>query len=157
MRGTANVPDMPTAAWQAHGRPLFLPAAPPVAPAANGKGSAKTEKSMRAVPSELGRTLPLDAPEMMQRPTPSLPFAGCPGGDGVLAVPERKAMEVVSLTLAMWQKPPDPLETLLRYGVANEAGYRALVALHREAGRREKIAAAIEELRTALYRDLLGE
>jgi hypothetical protein len=116
-----------------------------------------TEKSMRAVRSEMGRTLPLDAPELMHRPTPSLPFAGCPGGDGVLAVPERKAMEVVSLTLAMWQKPPEPLETLRRYGVANEAGYRALVALHREPGRREKMAEAIEELAKALRRDLLGE
>jgi len=82
MRGTANVPDMPPEGWQALARAPCLPAAPaatPEAPAANGKGSAKTE---------------------------------------------RKAMEVVALTLEKWLAPAPLVETLQRYGERLALGRR---------------------------------
>jgi hypothetical protein len=66
-------------------------------------------------------------------------------------------MELVALTLELWLKAAPLVETLGRYGVPNEAGYRALVALGRDAGRREQVAGAIEELADRLRRALLGE
>jgi hypothetical protein len=102
-----------------------------------------------------GETLALGT-EMVERPTPNLPFAGSPGGDGVLPVPDREAMELVALTVALWLKPPSLVETLGRYGVPTEAAYRALVALHREPGRREQVTKAIDDLADALRRALLG-
>jgi hypothetical protein len=156
LRATFDAPEFVAETWEVIGRMPFVPAAPAAAPAAGGKGSAKTEKSMPAVPSETGRTLRLDAADLVERPTPSLPFAGTPRGDGVLALPERTAMELVALTLELWLKAAPLEEALLRYRVPNEAGYRALVALHREPGRREQVAGAIDDLADALRKALLA-
>jgi hypothetical protein len=154
LRGTVNTPDIAPEGWEVLGRSPFLPAAPE-APAAPGKGSAKTVKSMPAVPSELGGTFPIGT-EMVGRPTPSLPFVGSPGDDGVLPVPDRTAMELVALTVELWLKPATIEETLGRYRVGNEAAYRALVALHRAPGRQEQVVEAVDHLAKALRRALLG-
>jgi hypothetical protein len=104
----------------------------------------------------MGRTLPIDAADLVGRPTPSLPFAGSPRGDGVLPVPDRKAMELVALTVELWLKAASLEETLRRHWVPNEAAYRALVTLGREPGRREQVAEAIEDVADALRKTLLG-
>jgi hypothetical protein len=125
---------------EALGRLPFVPPAPaPVAPVAAAKRSAKTIES-KAMPSRArGQTMQLDP--ALQRPTPSLPFAGSAGDGGAVFVPRLDARQYVALRAELALRVAARGETLRRYQVPNEAALRALEEEWRQPGRRAEMEA----------------
>jgi hypothetical protein len=156
LRGTVNTPDIAPEGWEVLGRTPFLPAAPE-ASAAPGKVSDKTVKSMPAVPSTAGDTLPLGAELLVQRPTPSMPFAGSAGGDGALYVPSLDARQYVALRVDLATRPKDAAKILRAYRVPNDAALRALDAHWRHPARRAELREDAELFLGWLRACILGE
>ena len=127
LRGTAEAIELPAAVREAMGRLPFL--APSQAPATPATGIARTLQ-VRAMPS-VGETLPLGN-DAIQKAVAAVPFAGSTGGAAVVAFPELTVQQLVSLRADL-RGPPDRVsETLRRYGVPNEAAWRALEAYWEE-------------------------
>src|SRR6185369_13188791 len=92
LTGTAASAELAAAVFEAASRMPFLP---PPQPAGQGKRSPKTVQSMAAHNNVGGQTMALDA-EALQRPTPSVPFAGTTD-DAPVYVPPLDARQYVSL------------------------------------------------------------
>jgi hypothetical protein len=148
--GTADSPELAGAVWEAMGRMPFLP--PSAKPAAPEKRPAKTVQS-KVVPRG-GQTMALDA-GALQRPTPTLPFAGSTGDAGVVYVPHLDARQYVALHAELALQVAPRKETLSRYQVPNEAALRALDEHWRHPGRRAEIEAALLDFAAVLRRQVL--
>jgi hypothetical protein len=124
--GTGDAVELPAALWQAMGKLPFKAAAagPGPAPAAQGRELAKT-KPMAVMRSGLGETLPLDG-DALQKVVAAVPFAGSPGGVGIVYFPGLTVQQYVSLRADLAARPEWASETLRRYGVPSEASRRAL-------------------------------
>jgi len=62
----------------------------------------------------------------LQRPTPTLPFVGSTGSQGVGYVPLLDARQYVALCAELALQPAPREQTLCRYQVPTEAAFRAL-------------------------------
>jgi hypothetical protein len=80
---------------------------------------------MAVMRSHLGETLPLDG-DALQKVVAAVPFAGSPGGVGIVCFPSLTVQQYVSLRSDLAARPEWAGETLRRYGVPSEASRRAL-------------------------------
>ena len=152
LRGTAGLRDLPGTMMEEMGRTPFVPPAPEAA--ASGKRPAKTAVS-KVVASSLGQTMPLDA-DVVQRPTPSLPFVGGNGSDGVLPVRELTAHQWVGLQVELMLQVAPREETLRRYWVPTEAVYRAIEEGWGRPSRRAELERALGAFGSSLRGELFG-
>ena len=96
----------------------------------------------------------LDA-DVLQRPTPNLPFVGSTGPAGVLPVKELTAQQYLSLRVQLMLQAPRE-ETLLRYRIPTEAVYRAIEEQWHRPARRVELENALATLESFLRDKLLG-
>jgi len=153
LRGTSGLPDLPAAVVVAMGRMPFVPPAPEVPRGGPGKRAAKTVPSKARPHPVGGQTMDLDA--ALQRPTPSLPFAGAAGGAGALYVPPLDARQYVALRAELALQPAPREETRRRYHLPNEAALRALEEHWRHPARRVELEAALADFAVALRGQVL--
>jgi hypothetical protein len=147
LRGTTDSPELVAAVFEAVSRMPFVP--PPPEPAGQGKRAPKTVQSKAVQSGSGGQTMSLDA-GALQRPTPTLPFSGGTGGEGVLYVPRLDARQYVSLLVELWLNPASREDALRRYQVPNEAAFRAVEEHWRNSGRRAELEATLVEFGLAL-------
>jgi hypothetical protein len=99
------------------------------------------------------KTMELDA--ALQRPTPSLPFAGATGGASAVYVPALDARQYVALRAELALQPALREETRRRYQVPNEAALRALEEQWRHPARRAALEIALADFAVALRGQVL--
>lgn len=97
----------------------------------------------------------MDLDAALQRPTPSLPFAGAAGGAGALYVPPLDARQYVALRAELALQPAPREETRRRYHLPNEAALRALEEHWRHPARRVELEAALADFAVALRGQVL--
>ena len=154
LRTTAESLDLPAAVHAAMGRLPFRPPAEATPPPE--KAAARTLKV--PVMASLGGTLPLDS-TAIQRAVAAVPFMGqAPGTTTVVSFPALTVRQYVSLRGELWARPGARAETLLRYGVPNEAALAALEQHWREQiTANAELRAAVDEAAALYTRWVRGE
>lgn len=154
LRTTAESLDLPAAVHAAMGRLPFRSPAEATPPPE--KAAARTLKV--PVMASLGGTLPLDS-TAIQRAVAAVPFtARAAAAATVVSFPALTVRQYVSLRGELWLRPAARAETLLRYGVPNEAALAALMQHWGEQlGTDAALRAAVDEATDLYTRWVRGE